>query len=230
MPEQMSAPQAASATSTVPAAAVESPALLADSMKGYLVASAVMRLGTKSIHERTALTGKILRFYQGLHPGRPPFSHDIDSKSFMDFWNAYTTEVEGKGGGIRSPQTLKTRLRTMGDFFDHCVEQKALGSNPVGGMGKTLRNLKIAGARAKVRYRAFSQQEVKRMFTMPNYAWNADRADYFWGPIIANLSGMRLGEHLSLHVPIDSLRPAAERASASLATRSYPDADRLAAH
>lgn len=57
----------------------------------------------------------------------------------------------------------------MGGFFDHCMEQKALDSNPVASMGKTIQILKKAGQRAKVPYRAFSDGELKRIFAMPAY-------------------------------------------------------------
>ena len=88
----------------------------------------------------------------------------------------------------------------MGGFFDHCMEQKALDSNPVASMGKTIQILEKAGQRAKVPYRAFSETELKRIFAMPAYGWNAERADYVWAPIIAALSGIRLGEIIGLSI------------------------------
>ncbi len=190
-------------SSTPPSTAavtVEAPTLLEDCIKSYLAESELLKLGNKSIHERRALTAKIMNFYQALNPDRPPMTHDVDSTSFKDFWNLYSNASEGKDGGTRSPQTLKTRLRTMGGFFDHCMEQKALDNNPVASMGKTIQILKKAGQRAKVPYRAFSEAELKRIFAMPAYGWNAERADYFWAPLIAALSGMRLGEIIGLSI------------------------------
>jgi hypothetical protein len=160
MPVAVTSEPSSTAPSTA-AVTVEAPTLLADCIKSYLAESELLKLGNKSIHERRALTAKIMNFYQALNPDRPPMTHDLDSTSFKDFWNLYSSASEGKGGGTRSPQTLKTRLRTMGGFFDQCMEQKALDSNPVASMGKTIQILKKAGQRAKVPYRAFSEAHVE---------------------------------------------------------------------
>ncbi len=98
--------------------------------------------------------------------------------------------------GEKTGHTVNQYLSHLKSLFDYAIgHDYYFGENPVEG-------LMVKGAKKVVTPREqFHHSELKEIFKWTNYEWLVYRKpDYFWGPLICLLSGLRIEEATSLSV------------------------------
>lgn len=133
----------------------------------------------------------------------PPFVHlhSIRPAEVVGFFEDYAKRTSRRGGEGLSEATLSAVRARLKNFYEFCISEGFLTSNPVESSEVQINLKRKVKAKAKeaLPYLAFSAAELQRIFDpKPYFLYTHARADLFWSPLIAAYSGARLGEIVTL--------------------------------
>jgi len=93
----------------------------------------------------------------------------------------------------KASTTINDHLVVLTGFFDYCV------ANKVATMTNPSRGLLVVGAHKKAKsYKPFTQPELAKIFHPELYTKKMKLPDFYWGPLVALLTGARAEEIASL--------------------------------
>jgi integrase len=112
--------------------------------------------------------------------------------------------VDFKAAMINAGQKAKTvdnKLLTLSDFFEYAMGNGAYkatdGANPVSGTYILSKKERIEQAEP---YKPFTDSDISRIFEPMAYKVAMSDADFYWCPLIALYSGMRISEAAGIYV------------------------------